>query len=254
MPMIERAVILAGGQGLRLGPHTAVLPKPLLPVGGVPILEIVVRQLRAAGVQRVTLAVGHLGSLVATHFGDGRRFGLRIDYSWEPYPLGTAGPLGMIDDLSDTCILMNADLLTDIDYQDLCRFHRVRGAAATIATYRREERSAFGIIDVDAQGRVTRYVEKPARDVRVSMGIYVIEPHVAQRLSAGTAIDFPELAQILIHAQEAVVAYPFSGVWLDIGDADGYAQAAAAFARLPHQFLPPGADANNRARDQEVDA
>jgi NDP-sugar pyrophosphorylase family protein len=130
-----RAIILAGGKGTRLRPYTTVLPKPLMPIGDMPILEVVLRQLKAAGINHVTMAVGYLGELLQAFFGDGQRLGLKIDYSLEEKPLGSVGPLTLIDGLADTFVLMNGDVLTTLNYGELIGFHRDRGAVATIASY-----------------------------------------------------------------------------------------------------------------------
>lgn len=235
--IIERAVILAGGLGARLEPYTQLLPKPLLPVGHLPILEVALRQLRTAGVRHVTLAVGHMGSLIEAYFGDGRNLGLKITYSREQSPLGTAGPVRLIDDLSDTFILMNGDLLTDMNYADLNLFHRERRAVATVATYRRQERIDLGVLDIDSEGLVTGYREKPIFEFSVSMGIYVLDPRVLQFIQHGVAMDLPTLVRTLIAEGERVVAYPFSGVWLDIGRSDDYAEAQRRFKEEPGRFL-----------------
>jgi len=167
-----RAVILAGGKGQRLRPYTTVLPKPLMPIGDMPILEVVLRQLKAAGVTRVTMAVGYLAELMQAFFGNGARLGLDIDYSFEEKPLGTVGPLTLIPSLRDESefLMMNGDVLTTIDYSKLIAHHRKAGADVTIATYKREVKIDFGVIETNADDLLTGYVEKPRFDYRVSMG------------------------------------------------------------------------------------
>ena len=142
-----RAVILAGGEGTRLRPYTTILPKPLMPVGEMPILEIVLRQLKHRGFDRVTLAVSYLAELIEAFCGDGSRFGLEIRYSREPRALSTAGPLKLVPGLDETFLVMNGDVLTTLDYAALVRFHRDRGAAATIAMHRRTIEIDFGVIE-----------------------------------------------------------------------------------------------------------
>ena len=185
-----RAVILAGGKGQRLRPYTTVLPKPLMPIGDMPILEVVLRQLKAAGITRVTMAVGHLADLLQAFFGNGSRFGLAIDYSFEEKPLGTVGPLTLIDSLADErdFLVMNGDVLTTIDYSRLIARHRDAGADVTIATFRREVKIDFGVIEAGADDLLTGYVEKPRFDYRVSMGIYCFDAKVLGRCPAPTAI------------------------------------------------------------------
>lgn len=235
-----RAVILAGGKGQRLRPYTTVLPKPLMPIGDMPILEVVLRQLKAAGVTRVTMAVGHLAELLQAFFGDGRRFGLQIDYSFEEKPLGTVGPLALIPSLAEESdfLMMNGDVLTTIDYSQLIARHRSSGADVTIATYRREVKIDFGVIETGADDMLSGYVEKPRFDYRVSMGIYCFNAKVLGRLKAGDYVDFPDLVKTLIAAGHPVASYPFDGYWLDMGRPDDYATAIEEFESRRNEFLP----------------
>jgi NDP-sugar pyrophosphorylase family protein len=233
-----RAVILAGGKGTRLMPYTTVLPKPLMPIGDMPILEVVLRQLKAAGIDRVTMAVGHLAELLQAFFGDGNRLGLPIDYSMEHKPLGTVGPLTLIPDLDSTLLMMNGDILTTLDYRDLIARHRMSGAVATIATYVRQVKIDFGVVEADAADVLTGYVEKPTLDYRVSMGIYVFEPEVLRYLKPGEYRDFPDLIKTLIGERKKVISYPFPGYWLDMGRPDDYARAVEEFEARRSEFLP----------------
>ena len=238
-----RAVILAGGKGQRLRPYTTVLPKPLMPIGDMPILEVVLRQLKAAGVTRVTMAVGYLAELMQAFFGDGRRLGLQIDYSFEDRPLGTVGPLTLIPSLRDESdfLMMNGDVLTTIDYSKLLARHHESNADVTIATYRREVKIDFGVIETDADNLLTAYVEKPQFDYRVSMGIYCFKASVLQQLQHGQHLDFPDLVKSLLAAGRKVASYPFDGYWLDIGRPDDYATAIEEFESRRNEFLPPEA-------------
>jgi NDP-mannose synthase len=236
-----RAVILAGGKGQRLRPYTTVLPKPLMPIGDMPILEVVLRQLKAAGITRVTMAVGHLAELLQAFFGNGSRFGLSIDYSFEDKPLGTVGPLTLIDSLADEreFLVMNGDVLTTIDYTRLVARHREAGAEVTIATYRREVKIDFGVIEVGADELLTGYVEKPRFDYRVSMGIYCFDAKVLGRLHPGAYCDLPDLVKSLLADGRKVASYPFDGYWLDMGRPDDYATAIDEFETRRNEFLPP---------------
>ena len=235
-----RAVILAGGKGQRLRPYTTVLPKPLMPIGDMPILEVVVRQLKRAGISRVTMAVGHLAELLQAFFRDGSRLGLPIDYSMEDRPLGTVGPLTLIDGLGDeTFVVMNGDTLTTLDYSELIAYHRASGAIATIATYVREVKIDFGVIETDASGMIAKYVEKPTLAYRVSMGIYVFEPAALRYLTKGEYRDLPDLVKALVADGQQVGAFPFSGYWLDIGRPDDYARAIDEFESRRSEFLGP---------------
>lgn len=233
-----RAVILAGGRGTRLYPYTIVFPKPLMPIGDVPILEIVVRQLKYYGISDIVMAVGHLAELLMAYFGDGSRFGVQISYSRETNPLGTAGPLALIPGLDETFLVMNGDVLTTLDYRALIAYHRANGSVATIASHRRDARIDLGVIQTDATGRITDYIEKPVYHYLVSMGIYVFEPAVLRQIEPGQRLDFPDLVLRLLAAGERVQSYLFDGYWLDIGRPDDYSQATAEFEQLRKQFLP----------------
>ncbi len=231
----KRAVILAGGRGVRLAPVTEVIPKPLVPVGGVPILELVIRQLKAHGFQHITLAVGYMADLIRSYFGDGSRWGLKIDYSYEDQPLGTVGPLSLISGLQDTFLVMNADVLTDINYEELLKYHKTQGGLATIAAYEKTVKIDLGVIVKNGDGRIEDYVEKPTQSNLVSMGIYVFEPQVLNFINGGY-LDFPDLVKLLLKKRLPVYYYLFKGYWLDIGRHDDYAQANAEFINSPESF------------------
>jgi NDP-sugar pyrophosphorylase family protein len=233
-----KAVILAGGKGTRLAPYTVVFPKPLMPLGDVPILEIVVRQLHRDGFREVSLAVGHLAELIMAYFDNGSRFGVDIRYAREEQPLGTAGPLPFIPGLNAPFLVMNGDVLTTLDFGELYRHHCQSGAAATIAMHERIVNIDLGVIQCDEANRITGYVEKPAFQYMVSMGVYIFEPRVLDYIPPGERLDFPDLVLRLLEAGELVRGYPYDGYWLDIGRASDYAQAAEEFERLRHLFLP----------------
>jgi NDP-mannose synthase len=233
-----QAVILAGGKGTRLAPYTTIFPKPLVPLGEVPILEIVIRQLKRAGIDTITLAVGHLSELIQAFFQDGSRFGVQIEYAREEKPLGTAGPLAAISGLDDTFLVMNGDVLTTLDFADLLRHHRENKNAATIAMHARQVNIDFGVIETGTQGKIANYIEKPTYAFQVSMGIYAFEPSVIAYIPAGKRFDFPELVLRLLAAGEPVSGYAYEGYWMDIGRPDDYTQASEDFLREPGRFLP----------------
>jgi NDP-sugar pyrophosphorylase family protein len=223
-----RAVILAGGEGTRLRPYTMVLPKPLVPVGERPVLELIIDRLAACGFDRVDLCIGHLGELIMAYFADGSRVPGRMSltYHREDEPLGTAGALRAIDDLTDTFLVMNGDIVTDLDFGGLVRFHREQEAALTIATMSKDVPLSLGVIEHD-ELRVTGYVEKPTLSYDVSMGIYVYEPRVLELLPSGH-FDFPDVVHLLLRQGEPVVSYPFTGMWFDIGTMDDHEHAVEA--------------------------
>lgn len=233
-----QAIILAGGQGRRLLPYTAVLPKPLMPIGDVPILEVVVRQLKRAGFMDITMAVGYLAELLMAYFGDGQKLGVRIRYSREDTPLGTAGPLGLIERPSEPFLVMNGDLLTTLDYRALWMRHCERGAIATLATFGRDVKIDLGVIESDADGLVTGYIEKPTYHYSVSTGIYIFQPDVLDYVPAGVRLDLPDLVRALLAAGRQVATYPFEGIWLDIGRWEDYERAAQEFERHKAEFVP----------------
>jgi NDP-mannose synthase len=232
-----KAVILAGGKGRRLAPYTTILPKPLMPIGDVPILEVVIRQLKRAGFDEITMAVGHLAELLIAYFGEGSKWDVKISYSQEDQPLGTAGPLGLVSGLDEPFLVMNGDLLTTLDYRALWTFHRSCGTIATLATFRRDIKIDLGVIETDEQDRVKGYIEKPTYHYTVSTGIYVFEPQVLRYVSHRQRKDLPELVLDLLAAGEEVAAYPFDGIWLDIGRLDDYERAVLEFEQHRTEFL-----------------
>ena len=240
-----RAVILAGGHGTRLRPYTTVLPKPLMPIGEMPILEIVLRQLRRAGFERVTLAVSYLAELIEAYCGDGARFGLAIDYSRETESLSTAGPLKLVSDLQDTFLVMNGDVLTTLDYAALIRHHKGSGAAATIAMHRRSIPIDFGVVETGPNGDLERYIEKPEIHYQVSMGINVLEPRALELIRPGEALGMPDLMLRLKGAGQRVGTFEAPCLWLDIGRVDDYERALDTFESRRSEFLP---DSGREAR------
>lgn len=233
-----KAVILAGGKGTRLAPYTLILPKPLLPIGNLPILEVLVRQMKQAGINEIVITVGHLAELLRSYFKDGNQYGVKFTYSMEEKPLGTAGPLSLIDGLESTFLVANGDVLTTLKIADLIAYHKESQAAATIAMHTRKVKIDFGIIQVDGGNRVTGYIEKPTHEYAVSMGVYVFDPCVIKHIPYNRYLDFPDLVLKLLAAGEKVQGYPFDGYWQDLGRSDDYAQASQDFEAMRTQFLP----------------
>lgn len=231
-----QAVILAGGTGTRLRPYTTVFPKPLVPVGDVPILEIMLRQLRSHGIKRIALAVNHLAHLIEAFFGDGSRLDLEITYSLEDTASGTAGPIRLVRSLEQDFLVMNGDLLTTIDYTDLFRSHKASGAIATIATFNKEVKIDLGVLEV-ASGRFINYVEKPTYHFTVSMGIYALNRRAIDYIPAGEKFDMPDLMLALHRAGEKVHCYPGNCDWLDVGHLEDYEQAVTIFESNPGVYL-----------------
>jgi NDP-sugar pyrophosphorylase family protein len=248
-----RAVILAGGRGTRLAPFTSVLPKPLMPIGERAILELVVERLESCGIVDITLCVGYLSHLIRAVLESRDNDRVQIRYVLEQYPMGTAGPLRLVEGLDDTFVVMNGDVLTDLDYSGLLAYHASQQNVVTIATHARSIKIDYGVVRFDDDGngngngegrktahqRVTGYVEKPEYVSPVSMGIYVFEPSVFDYIAPDEPSDFPDLVQALLRAEQPVGAYFHDGMWFDIGRQDDYTQAVEAWARAAELLTPP---------------
>ena len=236
-----RAVILAGGRGTRLAPFTSVLPKPLMPIGERAILELVIERLASFGIVDITLCVGYLSHLIRAVLENRPNDRVQIRYVLEQYPLGTAGPLRLVEGLDDTFVVMNGDVLTDIDYSELLAYHFSQENIVTIATHTRSIKIDYGVVRFDgdengngngskaAHQRVTGFIEKPEYASPVSMGIYVFEPSVFDYIAPDEASDFPDLVKALLRADQPVGAYFHDGMWFDIGRRDDYEQAVASW-------------------------
>jgi NDP-mannose synthase len=233
-----RAVVLAGGKGVRLHPFTVNFPKPLVPLGDTPVLEVLMRRLINFGVTDITLALGHLAELVKAYFQYRQKLDqkLKLSYLVEGEATGTAGSLAMVRGFKDTFLVMNGDLVTDLDFHDLVAFHRRQGAALTIATHQRHIKIDLGVLEFDGDHRITSYYEKPEKTYHVSMGIYVYEPAVLRFIKHGEYLDFPDLVIKLIAAGEKVCAFPSNCLWLDIGRPDDYARAQEMFVEKRERF------------------
>jgi len=231
------AIILAGGQGTRLRPYTTMLPKPLMPVGKYPILEIIVRQLRKAGVTRITLAVGYLAELVEAYFGDGSKWEVEITYSREESPLGTAGPIALVKDLGSDFIVMNGDILSDLDYSALMNFHVSNKAMATIAMCNKDVKINLGVLKLGENNKIDDYIEKPEYSYQVSMGIYAFNSSITNYIAKGQPLDFPKLIKCIIKNNERVRGFIFNGYWRDIGTPEDYQLALDEFENNKDNFL-----------------
>ncbi|MER3553141.1 MAG: nucleoside-diphosphate-sugar pyrophosphorylase [Meiothermus sp.] len=233
------AVILAGGKGVRLRPYTTAFPKPLVPIGNeYAILDIVLRQLRLHGFRSVTLAIGHLGSLIRAFVGDGSRWGLDVTYAEETTPLGTIGPLfGFLHYLPEHFLVMNGDVLTDFNYGDFMRAHARSGDPLTVATYRRDVKIDFGVLETSNK-HIVRFTEKPTLSYAVSMGIYALSRKTLEPYTVGQPFGFDQLVLDLLAQGKQPGSYEFSGYWLDIGRPDDYDEANRVFDQLRPLLLP----------------
>jgi len=232
-----RVVVLAGGKGTRLRPYTTVFPKPLMPIGEMPILEVVLRQLKSYGFEKITLSVNHLADLIQTFFGDGLKLGLDISYCMEDKPLGTAGSLSLVENITDTFMVMNGDLLTTLDYKAMITHHIQSGAQATIGVFPREVKIDFGVLEIGAQGQLVNYLEKPKYEYLVSMGVNVFHRSVLDFISRDQYLDIPTLMLNLKKAGKQVLTYRSACEWLDIGRQDDYEKAVEMFEKSKTKYL-----------------
>ncbi len=232
------AVLLAGGKGTRLAPFTAVFPKPLVPIGEYPIMELIVRQLANSGFKELVFSTGHLAELIEAYFFKHplKDQGLTFRFVREDKPLGTAGSLKLIDDLPEKFLVMNGDVFTTLDYERLFDEHVSSDAAMTIATHRKHVKIELGVLQRD-KDKVTGYIEKPTYDYEVSMGIYAYTKRAVALIPDESYFDFPDLVRSLISAGEYVRSYLSEDDWLDIGNPDDYAAAQDLFTQNPGRYL-----------------
>ncbi|MBV8733064.1 MAG: NTP transferase domain-containing protein [Acidobacteriia bacterium] len=238
------AVILAGGKGTRLKPFTMTIPKPLLPLGDVPILEIVIGQLVASGVSRIVLTLGYMPQLFMASIGNGDRWGIAIESILEHDPMGTAGSLRLVKDLDENFLVLNGDLLTTIDYRMLFDQHLSRKACATIALSRREVHIDYGVVRATNDGFLAEYIEKPSIPYSVSMGINVLSRKSLDFIPPVGKFDMPDLMRAISASGRGVVCYETDCYWKDIGRFDDYQQASEDFVNNPARFLPKKAVAH----------
>jgi NDP-sugar pyrophosphorylase family protein len=235
--MSKRAIILAGGKGTRLKPYTVVLPKPLMPIGDYPILEVIIRQLANFGFDHITMAVNHQAEIIKAYFGDGAKLNIKIDYSLEDKPLSTMGPLRLIRDLPENFLIMNGDILTDVDFGLFHDNHCKEQNIFTISSSKREHVSEYGVLGVDGNNNLVEFKEKPKDQFMVSMGIYMASRKIIDIIPPGKAYGFDSLVLDLIKSQKFPKVKIHSGYWLDIGRPDDYAQAIEEFESKKTIFL-----------------
>lgn len=235
--MSKRAIILAGGKGTRLRPYTVVLPKPLMPIGEFPILEVIVRQLVQHGFGHITMAVNHQAEIIRAFFQDGTKWGVKIDYSLEDKPLSTMGPLRLIRDLPENFLVMNGDILSDLNYSEFFEEHAGNNNIFTISGYMREQKVDYGVLEIDASNQLTGFREKPSTKYLVSMGVYMASSRILDFIPEGKNYGFDNLMLDLLAAGKPATVSRFSGYWLDIGRPDDYIQAIEEFDQMKQRFL-----------------
>jgi NDP-sugar pyrophosphorylase family protein len=235
--MSKRAVVLAGGKGTRLRPYTVVFPKPLMPLGDYPILEVIVRQLAHFQFDHITMAVNHQANLIKAFFGNGEQWGVHIDYSLEAEPLSTIAPLKLIPDLPQNFLLLNGDVLTDLNMAALLESHIDNRRLFTIAAFERSHTIDYGVLRVDQSGALIAFTEKPVEKYVVSMGIYAVNRDVLANTPAGEKYGFDNLMHDMLAAGQPVYVARHPGYWLDIGRPDDYMQAIEEFDQYKSRLL-----------------
>lgn len=223
--MNKRAIILAGGKGTRLKPYTISLPKPLVPIGEMPILEIIIRQLKKFGFDHITITINHYADIIQAFFGDGKKWNLKIDYSLEDKPLSTMGPLTLIHDLPDNFLVMNGDVLTNLDLNAFYNDHNNRKSNFTIGAYKRLDKVEYGVLHINEKSELVKFEEKPTNEYLVSMGIYMMNKNNLEYIPNNTYFGFDHLMNRLIDRKILPYIYEFDGYWLDIGRPDDYEKA-----------------------------
>jgi NDP-sugar pyrophosphorylase family protein len=227
--MYKRAVILAGGKGTRLKPYTISLPKPLVPIGQMPIIEIIIRQLVNHGFDHITITVNHLADIIKAFCGNGDKWGVKVDYSLEEKALSTMGPLKLIHDLPDDFLVMNGDVLTDLNYSDLFTHHLNNKNIFTISSYNRQYKIDYGVLEINSDNKLQGFIEKPSIPFNVSMGVYMVNSKALEFIPNDVPYGFDNLMLDLIAAKIPAGIKSFNGYWLDIGRPDEYEKACVDF-------------------------
>lgn len=230
--MSKRAIILAGGKGTRLKPYTVSLPKPLVPIVDKPIIEIIIQQLVKHGFDHITLTINHMAEIIKAFCGDGVKWGAKIDYSLEDKPLSTMGPLKLINDLPSNFLVMNGDVLTDLNFSKFYNFHIKGQNLFTISSYERHEINDYGVLDVNSEGLLNNFWEKPTNKFEVSMGVYMLNNKVLSLIPKNKAFGFDQLMHAMLKEKRNVVVKKHHGYWLDIGRPDDYEQAAIDYNKI----------------------
>lgn len=223
--MSKTAIILAGGKGTRLRPYTVVLPKPLMPIGDYPILEVIIRKLAKSSFTKIILAVNHQADIIKAYFGDGSKWNIEIIYSLEEKPLSTMGPLKLINELPENFLIMNGDVLSDISFLDFYNQHVEEKNIFTISGFNRQLKSEYGVLNLNTESYLNDFKEKPIFDLIVSMGIYMANKKILELIPEGEPYGFDNLMYDLLKTNNPPKVKLHNGYWLDIGRPDDYIQA-----------------------------
>ena len=219
-----QAVIMAGGLGTRLRPLTEDMPKPMLPVGGKPLMELVIEQLRQVGIRRVNVTTHYKPEKITGHFGDGSSFGVELNYVNEDKPLGTGGALGLIEAPKEPLLVINGDILTQVDFRAMLAYHQEHQAVMTVAVKQYDIKVPYGVIECKGS-RVCALKEKPQMHFLVNAGVYLLEPKVYEFIPNGEHFNMTDLVQRLLDSNHVVASFPIIEYWLDIGQLADYEQA-----------------------------
>lgn len=233
-----KAIILAGGKGTRLAPYTTVFPKPLVPLGNKPILDIIIHQLRNNNINDITISLGYLAELIEAYIQTNAKdySNVNISFIKEVKPLGTVGSLSLVPDLNDTFLVMNGDILTTLNYNNLIKYHKENGALLTIAMNKRAVNIDLGVLDLNGN-QITQLYEKPTYHYDVSMGIYVYEPEILKYIPHGKYFDFPELVWEMLKRDDKIIGYPSDDYWLDLGSHNDYQKAQDEFESIKDKLI-----------------
>ena len=230
--MIKTAVILAGGLGTRLAPYTLTIPKPLVPICGEPIIEIIIRRLVAEGITDIHIALNHMASYISAFLGNGDKYNATIKYNHENMQLGTVGPLAQIDDLPNSFFVLNGDLLMNLSFKELFKSHQKANCQLTVGVNKREKNIDYGVIHLDENQNIVRFEEKPTIEYKVSMGVYVFEKNLINSIPKNKYFGFDQLIHQMIRQKLKINTYLHDGYWLDIGRPDDYERANRDYKSL----------------------
>lgn len=227
-----QAVLVAGGKGKRLQPYTLTIPKPLIPIGNEPIMEVIIRQLLKCGFNKIHVCIGYMGELIQSYFGNGSKYNISITYSHETKPLGTVGPIALVDSLEDHFIVMNGDTLCDINYENFLNLHAKSGSPLTIATYAKKVKIELGVMEFDSDNKLKAYIEKPTLPYNVSTGIYAMSREILSFIPKNEYFDFPTLVKLLLEKKIGVQTIEHKGVWHDLGSIESFESALEDYNKL----------------------
>jgi NDP-mannose synthase len=234
------AVLLAGGKGTRLAPYNTNFPKPLVPLGDKPIIDLIIRQLDHYGFKRIVLSLGYLGELIEAYLNvaDLNLKNARLEIVREKSPMGTVGSLSLVSGLEEPFLVVNGDTLTTLDYWKFMEFHIYNKGTITVAANKKNVTIELGVLSVNGDNQIMSFKEKPTLKYLVSMGVYAYDPVILKAIKPGTILDFPQLLWDMLDKKERVLAYQTEDYWLDLGTHSDYGRAQEEFEVMRHKLLP----------------